>query len=197
MPIVKIYSEQNPNNFEELNELEQIQAALLKFNIKIECWQTQSELNSQAGANEILELYRDECKRIMQEHGFASVDVISMHSGSQLSSNELQKIRQKFLDEHKHADDEVRFFIDGQGLFCIHEAGKVVQILCGAGDFIAVPAHTRHWFDMGEEPNFKCIRFFGDEQGWIANYTGDQISKQFPKLDSHCKEQRDEAIQTI
>ena len=183
MPQVKIYSEDNPNEFEELTELTAIQAALFKFNIKVEQWQTQSKLNPQAEQEEILEAYGADCRRIMQAHGFAAVDVISMHSGTQLAPDEVKKIRQKFLDEHRHADDEVRFFIDGQGLFCIHEAGKVVQILCTAGDFISVPAQTRHWFDMGEQANFKCIRFFGDEEGWVANYTGDKISDRFPKLE--------------
>ena len=81
------------------------------------------------------------------------------------------------------ADDEVRYFIDGEGLFTIHHEDKVYAALCTAGDFIAVPAKTKHWFDFGQNPNFKCLRFFTDESGWIAEYTGSDLANRFPNLD--------------
>jgi 1,2-dihydroxy-3-keto-5-methylthiopentene dioxygenase len=48
-----------------------------------------------------------------------------------------------------------------------------------------VPANTTHWFDMGENPNFKCIRFFTTENGWEANFTGSDIATRFPGYDKH------------
>ncbi|MBT6843111.1 MAG: cupin domain-containing protein [Candidatus Melainabacteria bacterium] len=182
MTLVKIYSENNPNKVETIEDFASIQKTLAFVNIKIERWQTQTGLANNAEADDILEAYDQDIQRIMRNHGFSAVDVISMHGCSNLSKEDLNKSRDRFLDEHKHSDDEVRFFIDGQGLFCIHEAGKVIQILCKAGDFISVPANTKHWFDMGANPDFKCIRFFGEETGWVANYTGDNISSSFPKL---------------
>lgn len=142
-------------------------------------WATQTSTASSAA--EILSTYTEDIEQVMQTHKFSSVDVISLDSS--IGSERISAAREKFLSEHIHSDDEVRFFIDGEGLFCLHIEDKVLQILCSKGDFINVPANTKHWFDMGSRPNFKCIRFFSDEAGWVANYSGDNIARQFPLLD--------------
>ena len=49
---------------------------------------------------------------------------------------------------------------------------------------ISVPANTRHWFDMGSNPNFKCIRLFTTADGWVGNFTGSEIAKTFPDFDT-------------
>ena len=95
------------------------------------------------------------------------------------------EFRQKFLAEHIHKDFEIRFFVDGRGLFYLHIQDQVFLILCEKGDLISVPANTTHWFDMGENPNFKCIRFFTTENGWEADFTGSEIAKQFPDFDTY------------
>jgi 1,2-dihydroxy-3-keto-5-methylthiopentene dioxygenase len=46
-----------------------------------------------------------------------------------------------------------------------------------------VPDQTKHWFDMGPEPHFTAIRFFNNPDGWVANFTGDDIAKRFPLFD--------------
>jgi 1,2-dihydroxy-3-keto-5-methylthiopentene dioxygenase len=98
---------------------------------------------------------------------------------------EKQVFRQKFLAEHIHRDFEVRFFIDGRGLFYLHTNGNVYCVLCEKGDLISVPANTRHWFDMGENPSFKCIRLFTVAEGWVAEFTGSEIAKSFPSFDQY------------
>jgi 1,2-dihydroxy-3-keto-5-methylthiopentene dioxygenase len=50
---------------------------------------------------------------------------------------------------------------------------------CVQGDLISVPAGTRHWFDAGERPFFTALRVFSDQSGWVAQYTGDDISDRF------------------
>jgi 1,2-dihydroxy-3-keto-5-methylthiopentene dioxygenase len=92
-------------------------------------------------------------------------------------------MRAKFLDEHTHDDFEVRFFVDGRGLFYLHAGGKVYCMLCEKGDLISVPANTTHWFDMGAAPSFKCIRLFTTPDGWVGNFTGSDISRRFPDFD--------------
>jgi 1,2-dihydroxy-3-keto-5-methylthiopentene dioxygenase len=88
-----------------------------------------------------------------------------------------------FLKEHTHSDHEVRFFVEGRGLFFLHPDDKVYGILCEAGDLLTVPAHTKHWFDLGSAPDLKCIRLFTTPEGWVANYTGSDIAQQFPTLE--------------
>ncbi len=59
---------------------------------------------------------------------------------------------------------------------------EVFQVLCEKNDLISVPAHTPHWFDMGSEPNFTAIRIFDNPEGWIAQFTGDDIASAYPRL---------------
>lgn len=183
MTSLRVYSETNAKESQKFSDFEDIQTQLKEININIERWQPKSPVGLEASQEEILEAYADQVNKIKQDCNFKGVDVMSLNAKSKLNTEDLKKIRQKFLDEHVHSDDEVRYFIEGQGLFCIHAKNKVYQILCEAGDFISVPANTKHWFDMGSEPNFKCIRFFGEETGWIAEYTEDKIAQGFPRLD--------------
>src|SRR3546814_6097561 len=85
-------------------------------------------------------------------------------------------MRAKFLSEHTHADDEVRFFVEGSGQFYLHMNDRVYVMLCEAGDLISVPAGTRHWFDTGPNPMFTAIRLFVSPDGWVADFTGDPIA---------------------
>ena len=82
---------------------------------------------------------------------------------------ERASLRRKFLDEHIHAEDEVRCFVGGQALFCLHIGAEVLLTRCERGDLISVPAGTRHWFNNSE--------------GWVAKFTGSDISRSFPGLD--------------
>ena len=91
-------------------------------------------------------------------------------------------LRQKFLSEHTHSEDEVRFFVAGSGQFTLHLGDKVYDILCEQGDLIGVPDGTRHWFDMSEQPHFVAIRLFNNPAGWVANFTDDPIAERFPRM---------------
>ena len=93
-----------------------------------------------------------------------------------------ETLRKTFLSEHTHAEDEVRFFVEGRGLFSLHIGDEVLLTLCERGDLIRVPAGTRHWFDMGSAPAFCALRFFNNSEGWVAQFSGDPISDRFPTL---------------
>ena len=116
----------------------------------------------------------------MEEGGFKSVDVISLSP----DHPDKDEFRQKFLKEHTHTDDEVRFFVSGSGLFSLHVNEKVYELLCTQGDLISVPDGTRHWFDMGPNPSFACIRIFTNTEGWVAHFTGSDIADRFNRLEN-------------
>ena len=69
-------------------------------------------------------------------------------------------------------------------MFYLHVDSKVYMMQCGRNDLISVPAGTRHWFDMGPEPNFTAIRMFTRPDGWVAQFTGDPIAARFPAFDN-------------
>ena len=113
-----------------------------------------------------------------RERGFKTVDVVSIAP----DNPQREAMRAKFLDEHFHKEDEVRFFVAGSGLFTLHVGDKVYEIKCEQGDLIAVPDSTMHWFDMGPEPSFVAIRFFTEPDGWVGHFTGTDIAQKFPAL---------------
>jgi 1,2-dihydroxy-3-keto-5-methylthiopentene dioxygenase len=137
----------------------------------------------------VLAAYADDVARIRRDGGYASVDVVRLRpDGSSAWPATAAAARAKFLEEHTHAEDEVRFFVEGTGTFYVRTEGHVHAITCARGDLLSVPAGTRHWFDMGTAPAFAAIRIFGTTAGWVAAFTGDGIARTFPDHDSLSRE---------
>ncbi|BEH15048.1 1,2-dihydroxy-3-keto-5-methylthiopentene dioxygenase [Marinobacter shengliensis] len=152
--------------------------ALARHGVRFEQWPTR-DLPADASQEQILEAYSEEVARLKQECGFQTADVISLNP----DNPQKEAFRQKFLDEHTHSEDEVRFFVRGQGLFYLHFGDQVYALLCQQNDLISVPDGTRHWFDMGPEPQFTCIRLFTNPEGWVASFTGEDIASRLPRYE--------------
>ncbi|MBI1181424.1 MAG: cupin domain-containing protein [Alphaproteobacteria bacterium] len=153
---------------------------LARAGIRFEQWTGLRELPADAGDADVIAAYQPEIDRLVAGEGYRSYDVVRM-----LPDNEKrEEMRGKFLDEHTHAEDEVRFFVEGSGMFYLHVGGKVYMVLCEAGDFISVPAGTRHWFDMGPRPRFTALRLFMSPDGWVASFTGAGCSRDFPRYEA-------------
>lgn len=155
-----------------------IAATLDEVGVRFERWAANKPVAPGASQDEVIAAYADDIARLKEERGYQAVDVIS------LTADHPQKdaLRQKFLSEHTHSEDEVRFFVAGQGQFTLHIGERIYDVLCEAGDLIGVPDGTRHWFDMGPNPHFVAIRLFTNPEGWVANFTGDGIADRFPRL---------------
>ncbi|MCC5853062.1 MAG: acireductone dioxygenase [Alkalimonas sp.] len=180
MSSLTIYPAQEPSQaLFQSDNLVEIAEKLQQQGIRFEQWQANQPIDASTDAASILAAYSDDIERLKQQGGYVTVDVIS------LSSDHPDKaaLRQKFLAEHTHSEDEVRFFVRGEGLFCLHLGEYIYQVLCQQNDLISVPANTPHWFDMGSEPNFTAIRLFNNPEGWVANFTGSAIASRFPLLD--------------
>ncbi|MGB1580751.1 MAG: 1,2-dihydroxy-3-keto-5-methylthiopentene dioxygenase [Nevskiales bacterium] len=184
MSELRIYSDQGGSALKRQSNFDDIAASLDGIGVLFERWRADVELDPEANQDEVIEAYCEPIDRLMSQYGFQSVDVVGMHP-EHPSKDEL---REKFLHEHRHGDFEVRFFVDGAGLFYIHHQDKVYVVHCTRGDLISVPANTPHWFDMGAKPYFKAIRLFTTAEGWVAKYTGDDIARRFPNMDEFLAE---------
>ena len=181
MSQLTIYADTAPDApLVESNDFEVIATELGKAGIKIERWKADRKLADDADSDTIIAAYQAEIDRLVASGGYQTWDVVSMNA----NHPEKDAFRSKFLDEHTHSEDEVRFFVRGHGLFIIHANDKVYSMLCEKDDLISVPANTRHWFDMGANPNFTAIRLFNNPEGWVANFTGDDIATRFPFLEN-------------
>ena len=161
------------------NDPDLIAAELAARGIGFERWPARVELSEGATPEQILAAYAPEIARVQSLGTYPTVDAIRLTP----DHPDRAALRQKFLSEHTHSEDEVRFFVEGRGLFCLHIGQEVLQVLCEADDWIRVPAGTKHWFDMGIEPRFTAIRFFDNPEGWVAQFTGEAIAERFPLLD--------------
>lgn len=174
MTELTVYSANNPKEIDFQSEsFDQITTELNKYGIQFERWEQDSKVS-----DDPLITYDSFIKKLMEQGGYATADVIQLKP----DNPNKDELRKKFLSEHTHSEDEVRFFVQGSGLFYIHRPTeeRVLAITCTAGDLLSVPALTRHWFDMGPNPDFVCIRVFTDPAGWVADLTGNPIADSFP-----------------
>jgi 1,2-dihydroxy-3-keto-5-methylthiopentene dioxygenase len=112
---------------------------------------------------------------LKEDFGYQSCDVVKVTP----ETPNIIKARAGFLAEHIHAEDECRLMVAGSGTFYLHLDQDVVQIDIAAGDLISVPAGAKHWFDMGPTPTFTALRLFTNPEGWVADFTGDEIAQRF------------------
>ncbi len=155
-------------------------AELAAIGVGFEQWEAAQPVQPGDPSDAIMAAYRADIDRLIEQNGFRSVDVVSIAPDHE----QREVMRAKFLDEHFHKEDEVRFFVAGSGLFTLHVGKEVFEVLCEAGDLIAVPDRMTHWFDMGPEPSFVAIRFFTEADGWVGHFTGVDIAKRFPRYES-------------
>ena len=181
MSQLTVYAESDGKNpLLATEDVDEIRTELGTAGIRLERWQADRNLADDADNETIIAAYQAEIDRLVAERGFQTYDVVSMNP----DHPEKETFRKKFLSEHTHSEDEVRFFVRGQGLFTIHAIDKVYSVLCEKDDLISVPANTRHWFDMGPNPTFTAIRLFNDPDGWVGHFTGDDIASRFPLLEN-------------
>jgi len=127
-----------------------------------------------APPDEILEAYSAEIERLKQRGGYVAADVIDVRP----STPGLEAMLTRFNREHWHDEDEVRFILQGRGLFHVHpRQGRVFAIEVEAGDLIRVPRGTWHWFDLCPERSIRAIRLFQDPAGWTPHYTESGVDK--------------------
>ncbi len=180
MSRLRIFEEEHPDAPSSTTaDHAEIARELARIGVGFEQWQATQAIAPGASADEVMNAYRADIDRLIGERGFKTVDVVSIAP----DNPDREQMRGKFLDEHFHKEDEVRFFVAGSGLFTLHVDGLVYEIKCEAGDLISVPDATPHWFDMGPEPSFVAIRFFTEPEGWVGHFTGTDIAQKFPRYE--------------
>lgn len=157
-----------PSEKSTLTRKEEICAYLSGIGITYEQWEPAQQLAEGASATEVLAAYAPEIERLKAEGGYVAADVIDVLP----STPGLDAMLNRFNSEHWHDEDEVRFIIEGRGLFHIHpREGNVISITVEAGDLLRVPRGTWHWFDLCQEKRIRAIRLFQDTSGWTPHYT--------------------------
>lgn len=157
-----------PSEHIVLRNPDAIAAFLQRHAIHYERWAPRPSLTTHSSNDDLLVAYADELDALKRRGGYVTVDVIAVAP----DTPNLEAMLARFNREHWHDEDEVRFVVEGRGLFHVHPAqGPVIAIEVEAGDLIRVPRGTRHWFDLCAERRIRAIRLFQDHSGWTPHYT--------------------------
>jgi 1,2-dihydroxy-3-keto-5-methylthiopentene dioxygenase len=180
MSMLRLYRASDPSHAQLFSEPEDIARQAATAHVRFERWSASVDLAQVSEPEPVLRAYQHDVARLQKLCGFAAADVISVRP----STPNHAELRKTFLDEHTHSEDEARFFVEGRGVFSVHHGERVLAFLCEKGDLLNVPAGTPHWFDMGPEPHFTCIRLFTQPSGWLAHFTGSDIAGRFPRFEA-------------
>ena len=117
--------------------------------------------------NEILEVFALDVADISKRRGYQASDVISLSS----ATPNLDELLVNFKQEHHHTDDEVRFIVNGHGIFAVQgKDGRFFDVELEPGDLISVPENTRHYFSLQDDRQVVAIRIFVTTEGWVPIY---------------------------
>jgi 1,2-dihydroxy-3-keto-5-methylthiopentene dioxygenase len=144
--------------------------------IDYERWAPSHPVAAGAPAPEVLAAYGAEIDRLKARGGYVTADVIDVKR----DTPGLDAMLARFSREHWHDEDEVRFILEGTGVFHVHpRSGPVFAIEVEAGDLIRVPRGTWHWFDLCADRRIRAIRLFQDAAGWTPQYTESGVDRRF------------------
>jgi 1,2-dihydroxy-3-keto-5-methylthiopentene dioxygenase len=185
MTLLTIWADDQPGTPAlQTPDREAIAAELATVGVTYKAYTPVAGVSETASSDEVITAHQSLVDALIAEHGYTLVDVAQIHP---VDSDEWRATatgaRAKFLNEHTHDEEEIRYFSSGSGVFYLHMNGRVLAMLCTAGDLISVPEMTTHWFDMGTTPDFTAIRFFRTDDGWVGTFTGSEISSQFADAD--------------
>jgi 1,2-dihydroxy-3-keto-5-methylthiopentene dioxygenase len=165
-----------PRQERRLEDFQAVVAFLAEAGIEHERWTPAHSLAANASAEDVLAAYASEIDKLKARGGYVTADVIDVRP----ETPNLEAMLAKFRSEHWHDEDEVRFILEGRGIFFIHpREGDVFAIEVGPGDLIRVPRGTWHWFDLCDDRRIRAIRLFQDPAGWTPRYTESGVDRGF------------------
>ena len=165
-----------PQEDRRIDQPEEVSRFLAAYGITCERWHSERAVPSEATSEAVLQAYADKVDELKARGGYTAADVIDVKP----ETPNLDVMLAKFSREHWHDEDEVRFIVEGRGLFHISPpTGPVFAIEVEAGDLISVPRGTRHWFDLCADRRIRAIRLFQDTSGWTPHYTDSGIDADF------------------
>lgn len=165
-----------PEHDRTIQGAERVREFLATQGIEYERAEPQAPLPPTSTPADVLAAYKLKIEEMNARGGYVTADVIDVHP----TTPNLDVMLAKFRTEHWHDEDEVRFIVEGRGLFHIRPVnGPVFAIEVEAGDLIRVPKGTQHWFDLCVDRRIRAIRLFQDPSGWTPHYTNSGVDKNF------------------
>ena len=103
----------------------------------------------------------------MTERGYGTQDEVALAPDTE----NLAELCAKFDREHLHTDDEVRFVLEGEGIFDVRSHDdEWMRVVVEPGDLLIVPKDKQHRFLLTDLQRIRCVRLFQDASGWVPVY---------------------------
>jgi len=168
-----------PAEDRSIRDVAELRAFLADAGIDYEHTEPDVPLRPGAPADEVLAAYKPKIDELKARGGYVTADVIDVMP----TTPGLDAMLAKFNSEHWHDEDEVRFIVEGRGLFHVHAPGKPgFAVEVEAGDLIRGPKGTLHLFYFCGDRRIRAIRLFQDPSGWTPHYTQSGVDKGFQPL---------------
>jgi 1,2-dihydroxy-3-keto-5-methylthiopentene dioxygenase len=154
---------------------EDVRGFLARYGVEFDRWEIPSSVKPLVAKAElspdekqaVLDGYREKLAQLATDRGYIQADLIVLHP----ETPGLDAALAKFDKEHYHTDDEVRYIVDGRGVFgFVGPDGERFRVEVHAGEFISVPKGAWHWFYLCEDRRIKAVRLFQDMSGWTPYY---------------------------
>lgn len=114
-----------------------------------------------------LDAYQPTIDTLKESKGYIQQDEINIRP----DTPGLDGLLQKFDGEHLHDEDEVRFVLEGEGIFDIRSNDdRWMRVRVQPGDLIVVPGGRYHRFELTDTRTMHCVRLFQDVSGWVPKY---------------------------
>ncbi|NWL18380.1 acireductone dioxygenase [Pseudomonas umsongensis] len=161
-----------------LTHFEDIASTLAEQGVRFDHWQATAKIRPGASHEDVISACQAPIDTLMTQHGLRAIDVISLDR----DHPQKESIRASFFAEHRQDETEVMLFSAGSALLSVYIDDYVYAVLCEKGDLIVLPAGTRQWLDIGEQPYVVAIRL-SSSQPWVAHFTDVDNAGRFPRMD--------------
>lgn len=165
-----------------IGEFDEVVGALAPLGIRLERWPVGDDATirallarptlDSAEKDQVSAYYDRYFEPLKAAGGCEARDLIVLHGDIE----DLDAIVAKYHRCHVHSDDELRYILDGEGVFgVVLPDGGQVELHVEAGEYIAVPQGVEHWFRLTEARRVKSMRYFTATAGWQADFTDTPI----------------------
>ncbi|EFC45757.1 predicted protein, partial [Naegleria gruberi] len=102
--------------------------------------------------------YETRIQEICKERGYGHRSMVYLYKEKMPNIDEMLP---KFFDEHIHEFEEIRYFVDGSGIFDVRDkSDEWIRILVEAGDLLVLPAGIYHRFTLDDKKYAIAMRLF-------------------------------------
>ena len=106
--------------------------------------------------------YETRISEICKERGYGHRSMVYLYKEK---TPNIEDMLPKFFEEHVHEFEEIRYIVDGTGIFDVRDKqDEWIRVLVEAGDLLVLPAGIYHRFTLDEKKYAIAMRLFLETQ---------------------------------